>query len=66
VIREANDDPDSFQRLIDWILTEIGCDVPIHFTAFHPDFQMRDISSTPGEILSLACDTAVQTGFKYA
>ncbi len=65
VIPGANDDPDSLKRMIDWILTEIGCDVPIHFTAFHPDFQMRDISATPHEILLLAYETAMQSGLNY-
>ncbi|MGI9443859.1 MAG: AmmeMemoRadiSam system radical SAM enzyme [Rubripirellula sp.] len=65
VIPGANDDPDNFKRMIDWILTEIGCDVPIHFTAFHPDFQMRDISATPHETLSHAYAIALQAGLNY-
>ena len=53
------------KRIIDGILTEIGGDVSIHFTAFHPDFQMRDIPATPHEILQLAYETAMQAGLNY-
>lgn len=65
MIPGANDHPDDLKRMIDWILTEVGCNVPIHFTAFHPDFQMRDIPATSHETLSNAYETAQQAGLNY-
>ena len=65
LIPETNDDADDLKRMIDWILSEVGCDVPIHFTAFHPDFQMWDIPATSHDSLSHAHDTALHAGLKY-
>jgi pyruvate formate lyase activating enzyme len=42
VIPTLNDDPREFRQLSDWILEHLGPDVPLHFTAFHPDFKLRD------------------------
>ncbi|MAI71234.1 MAG: hypothetical protein CMM01_10005 [Rhodopirellula sp.] len=38
MIAGANNEPDNLKLILDWILAKIGCDVPIHSTAFHPDF----------------------------
>src|ERR1700686_2379478 len=42
-----NDSEEEIARLGDWFLKNLGPDVPLHFTAFHPDFKMLDISATP-------------------
>ena len=42
IIPQANDSPAEMQRMCRWIVEELGPDVPIHFTAFHPDFKMVD------------------------
>src|SRR5688572_10769485 len=47
IIPQANDARDELARLCDWIYNQLGPDVPVHFTAFHPDFRMRDRSRTP-------------------
>ena len=62
LIPGANDHPDDLKRMIDWILKEVDCDVPIHFTAFHPDFHMQNIPATSHETLSIAYETAMQAG----
>ena len=42
MIPDANDSHDEIKRMSDWIVEHLGRDVPIHFTAFHPDFRMQD------------------------
>jgi pyruvate formate lyase activating enzyme len=49
-----------------WIVEHLGPDVPIHFTAFHPDWKMRDKPSTPAATLSRARAIALQAGIRYA
>ena len=39
IIPDANDKPDEIQKMADWVLDTVGDDVPVHFSAFHPDFQ---------------------------
>jgi AmmeMemoRadiSam system radical SAM enzyme/AmmeMemoRadiSam system protein B/AmmeMemoRadiSam system protein A len=65
VIPQANDDDDEFQRMCDWILNEVGAEVPLHFSAFHPDFRMLDRGGTPPETLIRAREIALATGLKY-
>ncbi len=65
VIPDANDSDDEFRRMCDWILTNLGNRVPLHFTAFHPDFRMRDRSATPPETLLRAYDLARRMGIQY-
>src|SRR5512135_1564449 len=65
VIPEANDSMDDIRRMCQWILRHCGDEVPVHFTAFHPDFRMRDRPNTPLETLLKAYDVAIQERLKY-
>jgi len=65
LIPGENDSEDELTKLIDWVLTNLGPDVPLHFTAFHPDFKMRDKSVTPYETLNMARSTAMKMGIRY-
>ena len=65
MIPRANDSPDEVKQMCDWVLEAIGPDVPIHFTAFHPDFRLMDREGTPPETLLMAYDIAVKTGLHY-
>ncbi|MFN7735396.1 MAG: AmmeMemoRadiSam system radical SAM enzyme [Pirellula sp.] len=65
VIPGANDSSDELKRMCDWIVRELGTDVPIHFSAFHPDFRMRDRGNTPPEKLVEAFNLAKQAGIRY-
>lgn len=65
VIPTANDSPDELKRMCDWIVGELGPDVPIHFSAFHPDFKMTEFPSTPTETLLEAHRTACDAGLRY-
>ncbi|APZ95517.1 pyruvate formate-lyase 1-activating enzyme [Fuerstiella marisgermanici] len=66
IIPEANDSPDELRRMCDWLLDAVGADVPIHFTAFHPDFRMTDRGRTPHETLLKARGIALRQGLKFA
>lgn len=65
VIPGANDSPADIQRMCDWIGRTLGTEVPLHFTAFHPDFRMRDRPPTPPQTLVEARDIALRAGLKY-
>ena len=48
-----------------WIMKELGPDVPLHFTAFHPDHKMNDIAATPAATLTRARSIAIEEGLRY-
>ena len=64
VIPQANDSMDDIRRMCAWILERCGDGVPLHFTAFHPDFRMLDRPATPHETLLEAYDVARGEGLK--
>lgn len=66
LIPNENDSPDETSKMCDWIVENIGPDVPIHFTAFHPDFRMRDTAPTPASTLQRAREIAMAAGIRYA
>ncbi len=65
VIPDANDSMDEIRQMCDWILQHVGDEVPVHFTAFHPDFRMRDRPNTPHATLIEAREVAIQQGLKF-
>ncbi len=65
VIPGANDSADEIRRMCDWILKELGPGVPLHFTAFHPDFRLTDRGPTPPATLRAAYDIARRAGLHY-
>ena len=66
IIPDANDSADELRRMCDWIYHELGGDVPVHFSAFHPDFRMQDRGHTPHETLLRARTLAREAGIKHA
>jgi len=60
-----NDSEDELKRMVDWILTELGPDVPLHFSAFHPDYKMLDVPPTSPEALTRAREAAMAQGLHY-
>ena len=60
-----NDSDAEVGALSEWVLRELGPDVPLHFTAFHPDFQMTDTPPTPPRTLSRARRIALRAGLRY-
>ena len=60
-----NDGDDELRRLAVWFAENLGPDVPLHFTAFHPDFKMTDVPPTPPETLRRARAIARAAGLRY-
>lgn len=60
-----NDSDEEITALSQWIMEKLGPDVPLHFSAFHPDWRMRDVPATPPTTLRRARDIARQTGLRY-
>jgi pyruvate formate lyase activating enzyme len=65
LIPGENDSSREIGALSEWVTEKLGQDVPLHFTAFHPDWKMRDISATPAATLKRARDIAASAGLRY-
>ena len=65
LIPGLNDSSAEIDRLTTWVADALGPDVPVHFTAFHPDFKMRDRPPTPPETLTRARGLAMRNGLRY-
>ncbi len=60
-----NDSRAEVERMCRWILAELGPDVPLHLSAFHPDFKMLDVPPTPRATLRDARATALDVGLHF-
>jgi pyruvate formate lyase activating enzyme len=65
LIPGQNDSVDEISQLCDWFLDALGPDVPLHFTAFRPDFRMRDVPPTRHETLRRARLQAKSAGITH-
>jgi pyruvate formate lyase activating enzyme len=65
LIPGENDSPAEIETLSRWVLEHLGPDVPLHFTAFHPDWKMRDTPATPSETLRMARRIGREVGLRY-
>ena len=65
MIPTLNDPDEETKELCRWVLENLGDDVPLHFTAFHPDFKLRDKPNTPPETLHHARQIAMEMGLKF-
>jgi pyruvate formate lyase activating enzyme len=65
IIPGQNDSNDELERLAAWFAEQLGPDVPIHFSAFHPDFKMLDVPATPPATLARARQIARAHGLRY-
>jgi pyruvate formate lyase activating enzyme len=65
MIPGLNDAEDETRALSDWVVSHMGPDVPVHFTAFHPDYKMLDRPRTPARTLSRAREIARASGLRY-
>ena len=66
VVPTLNDSDKMITGLSDWIVSEIGFDVPIHFTRFHPDYKLLNLPPTPISTLERAREIAMNKGIHYA
>ncbi|MBM3570615.1 MAG: AmmeMemoRadiSam system radical SAM enzyme [Alphaproteobacteria bacterium] len=65
LIPGENDSPAELEAMTRWIAAELGPDVPLHFSAFHPDYRMRDKPATPPATLARARHIAIEQGLRY-
>jgi pyruvate formate lyase activating enzyme len=66
LIPGKNDSDKELDELTRWVVEKLGPDVPLHFTAFHPDWKMLDIPPTPPATLTRARKIALDNGVHYA
>ena len=66
LIPGENDSDGELDAMTAWVVENLGPDVPLHFTAFHPDWKMLDKPSTPPETVSRARTIAVRNGVRFA
>jgi len=65
LIPTKNDSDEEITALSRWVAQELGPDVPVHFTAFHPDWKMNDLPATPAATLTRARQIGLQEGLQY-
>ena len=65
LIPGENDAPEEIERMCRWIADELGLDVPLHFSAFHPAFELSDHPPTPAATLAMAYDVARRCSLRY-
>jgi pyruvate formate lyase activating enzyme len=66
LIPGENDSDEELDAMTRWVVKELGPDVPMHFTAFHPDYKMLDTPPTPASTLQRARTLAMRNGVRYA
>ena len=66
LIPGENDSPKEIELLSRWVVDKLGPDVPLHFSAFHPDYRMLDKTNTPHTTLATARRIAREQGVRYA
>ena len=65
LIPGRNDSTGEIKALAKWVANELSVDVPLHFTAFHPDWKMDDLPRTPTSTLTHARQLAIDAGLRY-
>jgi pyruvate formate lyase activating enzyme len=65
LIPGLNDSNEELDELTRWVVERLGPDVPLHFTAFHPDYKMLEVPPTPATTLSMARAIARESGLNY-
>jgi pyruvate formate lyase activating enzyme len=66
LIPGRNDSDEELDAMTSWIVERLGPDVPVHFTAFHPDYKLLDVPPTPPETLTRARRIALANGIRHA
>ena len=66
LIPGLNDSDEELDRMTRWVVEHLGPDVPMHFTAYHPDWKLRDRPPTPPSTLTRARHRALDNGLRYA
>ena len=66
LIPGENDSPAEIEAMCAWIVEHLGREVPVHFTAFHPDYKILDHPRTPLATLTMARRIAHEAGIRFA
>jgi pyruvate formate lyase activating enzyme len=66
LIPGLNDSDEEVDAMTRWVVEHLSVDVPMHFTAFHPDWKMPDHPPTPAETMTRARAIALGNGVRYA
>jgi len=66
LIPGENDSAEELGEMSEWVVENLGVDVPWHFSAFHPDWKMRNVRATPPATLARARNIAMERGVKFA
>lgn len=66
LIPGKNDSEKEIEEMTQWVVEHLGPDMPMHFSAFHPDYKMMDVPPTPRETLIRAREIAIKNGVRYA
>lgn len=65
VIPGKNDDPDQVRKMVRWIASELGPDVPLHFSRFYPLYKLKSIPPTSIQSLEQIRKIALAEGLNY-
>jgi pyruvate formate lyase activating enzyme len=65
LIPGKNDSDEELAAMTGWIARELGPDVPLHFSAFHPDYKLVDVPGTPPSTLTRAREIGLRAGLRY-
>ncbi|MFO1395592.1 MAG: AmmeMemoRadiSam system radical SAM enzyme [Burkholderiales bacterium] len=65
LIPGKNDSDAELTQMCEWIARDLTVDVPLHFTAFHPDYKMTDLARTPAATLTRARAIAQRAGLRF-
>jgi pyruvate formate lyase activating enzyme len=65
LVPTLNDNMDDIKRMSEWIVKQVGPNVPLHFTRFHPDYKLKDLPPTPVETLTRARQIAMDQGCNF-
>ncbi|HPY75343.1 MAG TPA: AmmeMemoRadiSam system radical SAM enzyme [Planctomycetota bacterium] len=66
IIPTLNDNPEEIQEFLQWTKQNLGTDIALHFSRFHPQYKLRHLPSTPPETITNTVKQAKQFGFPYA
>ena len=65
MVPTLNDDPGELREMARWLKVNAGSDVPIHFSRFHPQYQLKDLPPTPIPSLERAYEICMEEGLEY-
>jgi pyruvate formate lyase activating enzyme len=65
IIPDENDSDVELSEMSNWIVSTLGPNIPVHFSAFHPDWKMKDKPRTPKSTLTQAREIAMNAGLRY-